>query len=126
MTPTFTWNELARSDPGRARRFYADVFGWTFEPFRLPGGDYWVARAGDTTVGGLGGLDTGPPGLTTSAWVSWIEVDDVDEVLSRASAAGGAIVEAPSDVPQVGRVAILRDPTGALVGLLASRADASG
>ena len=121
MPPTFTWNELATTDPGRARRFYTDVLGWTFEPFTLPGGEYWVARAGDAMVGGLGGLDTGPPGLTASTWVSWVGVDDVDEIVSRAVAAGGTIVEAPSDVPHVGRVAVLRDPTGALFGLMAPR-----
>lgn len=124
MPPTFVWNELATSDPERARRFYGDVLGWTFEPFTLPSGDYWVASAGDALAGGIGGLQTGPPGTTTSTWTSWIGVDDVDAVVTRAVASGGLVIEPPTDVPEVGRVAILRDPTGALFGVLAPRPQA--
>jgi len=115
---TFSWNELASSDPGRARAFYAEVLGWEFEEFELPGGAYWVARAGEQMVGGIGGLETGPAGTTSSVWVSWIEVDDVDARVERARGAGGEVVEEPHDVPSVGRTAVLRDPTGALIGLL--------
>lgn len=120
---TFSWNELASSDAPRAREFYAEVLGWEFEEFDLPGGAYWVAKAGDQLVGGIGGLETGPAGTTTSTWVSWVEVDDVDGRVERARGAGASIVEEAHDVPGVGRTAVLRDPTGALIGLLQGTAD---
>ena len=120
MPRTFVWNELATTDPERARRFYADVLGWSFESFTLPSGAYWVARAGDAMVGGIGGLETGPPGMTASAWTCWVGTEDVDAVVEKARGSGGEVVEPPSDVPNVGRVALLRDPTGAIFGVIAS------
>lgn len=122
---TFVWNELATSDPDRARRFYTDVLGWTFDPFTLPSGDYWVARSGEAMAGGIGGLETGPPGTTASSWTSWLGVEDVDAVVAQAVAAGGSVVEPAAEVPGVGRVAILRDPTGAVFGVLAPAAPSS-
>lgn len=115
---TFSWNELASTDAAKAKDFYASVLGWEFDAFELPNGAYWIARMGEQVVGGIGGLETGPEGTTASAWVSWIEVDDVDARVERARFAGGEVIEEPHDVPAVGRTAVLRDPTGALIGLL--------
>ena len=117
-TGTMVWNELASTDPERVLRFYGELFGWTFEPFELPGGRYWVARHGDRMVGGIGGLDTGPAGTMASSWTCWVGVDDVDASVVAAVAAGGQVIDAACDVPKVGRVATIRDPAGAIIGLL--------
>jgi predicted enzyme related to lactoylglutathione lyase len=113
----FTWNELASIDPERAMAFYAECLGWTFQRFELPDGAYWVAMSGDTLAGGLGGPETGAlPDETGSYWFSFIEVDDVDARVTKAIKLGATVIQAPHDVPGVGRVAVLRDPTGAAIG----------
>lgn len=114
----FCWNELATPDPEKARAFYAETLGWTFEPFDLPGaGPYWVARASEGFVGGLSGLSDGAlEGATTPYWFPFVEVDDVDARIEKARAAGAVILREPHDTPGVGRVAVLRDPTGAAIG----------
>jgi len=112
----FTWNELATIDPERAKAFYSATLGWEFEEFDLGGGPYWVARSNGEIVAGLGPLGTGPAGISNSSWLSFIEVDQLDERIERARTLGAQIVEEPTDVPNVGRVAALRDPTGALIG----------
>ena len=117
MHGSFVWNELAAPDPAAARDFYAAALGWTFEPFDLPDGPYWVAKAGDRVVAGIGGLDTAAvPGTAASTWFAFVEVDDVDARLARAVELGATVVQPPVDVPMVGRVAVLRDPTGAAIG----------
>lgn len=121
----FAWNELATTDPERARAFYAETLGWTFESFALPGTAYWIARSGEELVGGLGGMETGAiKGANQPYWFPFIEVDDVDARLAKARAAGAMILQEPEDVPNVGRVAVLRDPTGAAVGWMTSLSQA--
>jgi predicted enzyme related to lactoylglutathione lyase len=117
MHGTFAWNELASTDIEKARAFYAETLGWAFQEFPLPSGSYWVAMAGDKVVAGLGGMETASlPGETSSHWFSFIEVDDVDARVEKAVALGATVLDPPTDVPNVGRVAVLRDPTGAAIG----------
>ena len=123
MSPhgAFVWNELASTDVERARTFYAATLGWNFEEFALPDGAYWVVKAGDGYIAGLGGMDTSSvPGATESYWFSLIEVDDLDARVKKARALGATILTDPADVPNVGRVAVLRDPTGAAIGWMTS------
>ncbi|CUA90492.1 Glyoxalase-like domain [Chelatococcus sambhunathii] len=89
------------------------MLGWSFEPFAMPDGDYFVARVGETFAGGVTGLACGAlPEAREPYWFSFISVADVDAAIARALALGGSIVRAVVDVPNVGRVAIVRDPQG--------------
>lgn len=114
----FVWNELATGDVERAKAFFEEVLGWTFEEFPLPEGPYWVAKADDTLVGGVSHFDVGSLPERTPAWLPFVEVDRIDERVEAARNAGAAIIQPPHDVPNVGRVAVLRDPTGAAIGFL--------
>lgn len=119
MHGRFIWNELATTSIEQAKSFYAATLGWTFEPYALPDGEYWLAKSEGQVVGGIGGMDTASlPGATTSHWFSFIEVEDVDACLARALATGGGVISPATDVPTVGRVAVMRDPTGAAIGVL--------
>lgn len=110
----FAWNELVTNDVEAAKHFYADTLGWTYESMPMPqGGTYWLARLGDKMVGGLMTMADVPP-----FWLPYIEVDDVDARVAKAAATGGKIMRAPFDIPDVGRIAILSDATGAGVGLM--------
>jgi uncharacterized protein len=75
-----------------------------------------VGKAGETPVGGIGGMDTAAIGGSEPYWFAFIEVDDVDKRIAAARKAGATILREPHDVPGVGRVAVLRDPTGAAIG----------
>lgn len=120
MLGQFIWNELATTDVDKAKDFYEQILGWTFEAFELPDGAYWVAKAGDTIVGGLGGMSTAAdPQAKQSAWFVFVEVDDVDVRVDKARTLCADVLQPPHDVPNVGRVAVLRDPTGAVIGLMA-------
>jgi Predicted enzyme related to lactoylglutathione lyase len=109
------WTELLTSDPETAKAFFTDTLGWTFKAFDLST-PYWIIMAGDIIVGGLGPLESGDVVTSTSYWISFIEVDDIDRRYTRALELGARTVRAPHDVSNVGRVAVFYDPTNALVG----------
>ncbi len=119
MHGPFAWNELATTGVEAALRFYGRTLGWTFARFDLPDGPYRVAKAGDLAVGGIGGLDTAAdPASGISAWTAFVRISDIDRRFEQAIGLGASPVQVPHDVPRVGRVAVLRDPTGALIGWL--------
>jgi predicted enzyme related to lactoylglutathione lyase len=112
---SFCWNELMTRDPEQAKRFYADTIGWTFEPMPMPNGTYWVAKMGDTPVAGIFPMSGPDFAGVPEYWIAYIAVDDVDARLNKAVAAGASIMRPPFDVPGVGRIAIMREPGGAVI-----------
>ena len=114
----FHWNELMTWDAGKAKDFYAQTLGWTYEQFAMEGGgDYTVCKAGDEIVGGIFAMQKGQ-GMdqVPDHWFAYITVDDVDARLEEVTAAGGAIQRPAFDVPEVGRIAIVQDKAGAHIG----------
>ena len=120
----FMWNELATPDPEACKTFFSDVLGWTSQDMPVPGDDsgatYTVWKVGDTTVGGMLKME-GPKweGIPPH-WLSYIEVDDVDAAMAKVPQAGGNVLVAPMDIPDIGRFGVIADPTGAVVALMTS------
>ena len=111
----FYWNELMTRNAERDKKFYGATVGWTFEAMPMPDGTYWVAKAGDKMAGGI--FDTKTLGMEIPEhWLSYLSVDDVDKRVARAKKAGATILREPFDVPGVGRIAILKEPAGAVIG----------
>ncbi len=113
----FYWNELMTHDVEKAKAFFTETVGWSFEGMAMPEGfTYWVAKLGDKPVGGvMSMLPDMPPG-TPSHWLSYLNVADIDTQLTRITPAGGQILRSAFDVAGVGRIAIIADPTGAVMG----------
>ncbi|WP_428032360.1 VOC family protein [Ancylobacter sp.] len=113
----FVWNELNSRNVAAARAFYAAALGWSFEPMPVEGGpDYWIIKNGEARVGGIFPLDGPEFANAPEHWLPYIAVDDVDARCARAVAAGGSLLREPFDVPDVGRIAIVRDSQGAVAG----------
>ena len=113
----FYWNELMARDVAKAKKFYADTLGWSFDAMPMSGGGtYWVAKIGDVPVGGI--FDIGGPDYAgvPEGCMPYIAVDDVDARAKKAVAAGGKIMKPAFDVPNVGRIVILQEPGGAGIG----------
>ena len=111
----FHWTELNTRDPEKAKTFYEKTIGWTFDGMPMANGTYWVAKAGEKMVGGI--FDTKTLGMEIPEhWLSYLSVDDIDKRVEKAKKAGATIMREPFDVPGVGRIAILKEPGGAVVG----------
>jgi hypothetical protein len=113
----FYWNELRTRDAERAKAFYAQTIGWSFEALSTPdGATYWVATLGGKPVAGLFPLASPRFDGVPESWMSFLAVDDVDVRVARAMEAGARLVMPVFDVPGVGRIAMLQEPSGAGVG----------
>ncbi len=110
----FVWRELMTDDVERARRFYGELFGWTWKGEEMAGGHgYWLASQGGRQICGMMRIPAGTP--MPPAWSSYVLVDDVDAAAKRCAAAGGRVLRPPGDIPDVGRFAVLADPWGAVL-----------
>lgn len=115
---TFHWNELMTRDVARAKKFYADTLGWTFDAVPMPGGKgtYWLAKINEEPVAGIFDISAPEFGPVPESWMAYIAVDDVDARTKKAVAAGAQLMKPIFDVPGVGRIAILLEPGGAGIG----------
>jgi hypothetical protein len=124
---SFYWNELMTRDVERAKAFYGKTLGWTFDGMPMPESSdfkgnpaatatYWIAMAGGKPVGGMFLMQGADFDNIPDHWFAHIAVDDVDARVRGVPAAGGEVVRPPFDVPGVGRIAIVKDATGAMVG----------
>jgi predicted enzyme related to lactoylglutathione lyase len=112
----FCWNELMTRNVEKAKKFYGDTIGWSFEAMPMPNGTYWVAKAGGQPVGGVFDISGPEFGPVPESWMSYLAVDDVDDRVAKAVKAGAKIMKPAFDVPNVGRIAILLEPGGAAIG----------
>lgn len=111
---TFVWYELTTSDAPAACAFYQAVFGWSLAAGAMPELQYTLASVGSTEVAGLMAI---PPAAASAGarpcWTGYISVPDVDAHAQRVTQAGGMLYVPPTDIPGIGRFAIVADPQGA-------------
>ena len=113
----FSWVELRTDDPEKAKTFYKDVIGWDMEAMPGPGTAYNILKVGDQSVGGIVALPEEAAGAP-SHWCAYITVDDVDARTKKAEEAGATIMSPPMDMPGVGRMSTIQDPTGGVIALM--------
>lgn len=122
----FYWNELLTNDLASAQDFYRTALGMSFETMVMPDGsaDYYLMKAGEAVVGGLfsiAGIESFAG--TPSHWLAYISVDDIDRCVETAVAAGASLMRPAFDVESVGRMAIIKQPDGAVIGWITPAAN---
>ena len=111
----FVWCDLSARNLDTICEFYSGLFGWNYHSGQGPDGSgYTVAYKNHTPMAGLYAMpqkfqDMGMP----SFWMSYIYVDDVDQVVRKATKLGGKIELGPLGAANYGTVALIRDPLGA-------------
>lgn len=116
----FVWYELLANDESVATLFYTKVLGWTTETWKTPPGapPYTMWSNAGKTFGGLMALPkeakaAGAP----SHWLGYVTVPDTDASLAQAKQLGARALMGPMDIPEVGRIAVIADPQGAVLAL---------
>jgi hypothetical protein len=118
----FVWYDLMTTDVQAATAFYTKVAGWGTQDFDMgPSGNYQMWTVGGAMIGGVVQLtpEMGPPG-TPPHWMGSVGVPNVDDAAMQAESLGGRVLVPPTDIPDIGRYAVIADPQGAVIGLYAS------
>jgi predicted enzyme related to lactoylglutathione lyase len=109
-----SWVDFSSPDLDASRAFYSGLFGWDCPPGPPEAGGYTVAMLGDKPIAGIGPqMNPDMPPV----WMTYVNVDNADEVAAKVKAAGGQTFVEPMDVMDVGRMAIFADPAGAVFGI---------
>jgi hypothetical protein len=124
MCPTpghFSWNELITTDPRASADFYGKLFGWQATPFSpkgAPAGDpnYTLFKTDANDMGAGGMMQAPAPGVPTH-WLPYVVVDNVDASAAKAGELGAKVLCPVMAIPEVGRIAVIQDPLGAVIGL---------
>lgn len=120
------WRDLLTHDPNGSQRFYEELFGWEFESIGSASGfssnsAYTLIRHNGRLIGGM--IDTvalnGRDDI--SQWVVLMSVDDIDAAAAKFTESGGQVITPPTDLQRRGKVAVVGDAEGALLGLLQTR-----
>jgi uncharacterized protein len=115
----FSSNELLTTDLAAAKAFYGGLLGWTFtETKNIHGNSYVVIHRGSTVVGGMMLKDGIVPDDVPCLWDPYVSVDDVEASVKSVENLGGIVVLPPTDIPNVGRFCVVKDPQGASLNLI--------
>ena len=113
------WHELNTWDPDQARHFYSETLGWEFQPTTLPDGTrYWLAHKEVRAVGGIFQLTEPDFEGIPAHWMTYLAVDDIAAAQARAEQAGGEILRSAFRLHGVGRLSVVSDTSGAVIGLI--------
>lgn len=110
-----SWCEVTGKSGEALQGFYGELFGWEFQPApKMP--DYGMVLRQDPADGPGTGVS---PASEGPGWMTfYVQVDDLEATMAEAEARGGAVVVSPMAIEN-GRVALIRDPEGHVVGLSA-------
>jgi uncharacterized protein len=115
MANPFVHVELATTDIDKAKSFYRSLFDWQLNDVEMGGGmAYTLIGVGEGTGGAM--MKHPMPGAP-SAWLAYVQVDNLRAATDKAKSLGATIVRDITPVPNEGSFSIITDPTGATLGL---------
>jgi len=107
-----SWFEIHTADPARAKQFYADVFGWTYDE-SMP--EYPMIGLGDDAPIGGGVVDNG--GQYPSHALFMVQVPDVAASLASVVDHGGSIIADAKSTPYGLSFGYAANPDGSVFGV---------
>ncbi|MFY9559280.1 MAG: VOC family protein [Terriglobales bacterium] len=110
---TLCWADLSTPDPKRAADFYSRLFGWQIMAGEKDKSGYLHVKNGEHFIGGIPPTAHRPPGVPPH-WLAYFWVDDVDASSGKAEQMGANLCVAPMTIENVGRMAVIADPQGAV------------
>ena len=114
-----SWSELITADPAAAAAFYGPLFGWAVDPMQMGNmGTYHVLKVGETAIGGIMAPPPNAPAIP-AMWGVYVTVANVEQTLEKCTSLGGKVMVPAMDVPNVGRMAVIQDPQGAVISVMA-------
>lgn len=110
---SFVWSELASADPAAAKKFYGDMFGWTYMDSEMPNGVYTIFQSDGAEVAAL---YQAPPGMMPN-WGVYFSAPQLEDSTAKARELGGEVVMGPQDLGYPGSMSVIKDPEGVFFSL---------
>jgi predicted enzyme related to lactoylglutathione lyase len=114
----FVWADLVTDDVPAARKFYAGLFGWTFQDV----GNYAIAYNDSRPLCGMFQRPRPTGSSAQPRWFAYISVASVDRAQQAVTKAGGKVLAESKKMPKRGEQAVFADPEGAVFGVVKSSA----
>jgi predicted enzyme related to lactoylglutathione lyase len=111
---TFVWFECITDDVEASKAFYTETLGWKSKELDMGGFKYTMLSKGEATQCGV--VEPQMEGVPNQ-WTSYVSVEDVDAAAKRVTQHGGKVLVPATDIPTVGRFALVSDPEGATFNL---------
>ncbi len=105
------WHALLTDDVEGAKKFYGALCGWTFQTVD-ENSPYTTISSGVTNVATIVHVEHTEE-MNITQWLSFLSVEDVDRAADLCRQSGGSVLKGPVDMPQFGRVALVKDALGA-------------
>jgi predicted enzyme related to lactoylglutathione lyase len=112
----FVWRELLTENREAVESFYGELFGWTFQATDLP--EYKLILHQDRPIAGMVSTGENTKDINESQWVSLLSVPNVDDAVRQVRGVRGQVHVEPVDISQRGRLAVVSDSQGALLGFV--------
>ena len=110
----FCWHELLSQGADEVGAFYSQLFGWEQRTVSMGEmGLYHLFDRNGVEIAGMMQMPAESAGATSN-WLPYLAVDDVDTATDKIKQLGGGIFVGPMDIPDVGRICVAADPTGAM------------
>ena len=110
----FCWVELATNDQNAAKQFYSQLFGWTINDQDMgPQGVYTIFQLKGHDSAAAYTLHPEQQAGVPPHWMIYISTEDAEATVKHSAELGGEVVVPAFDVYDLGRMAVLKDPTGA-------------
>jgi len=109
----FLWTEHLSRDPQASADFYASLAGFEVRKVDFGGRPYWVLVQGRERAA----LLRNPIAVDRPIWLAYVRVADPAASAARAAELGGRVLLAPSAGLRNGTLALIADPTGAVLAL---------
>lgn len=113
----FVWHDLLTTDSPAVEKFYAGLFGWTFEAQKGRENPYKAIRLAGVPIGGIVDVSAKKSEVPSSTWLSYVSVADVDKAAASFRNGNGKVLREPGPVGSAAIAAVVVDPQGAILGL---------
>jgi predicted enzyme related to lactoylglutathione lyase len=120
QTGQFVWYDLLTNDLEGSKRFYGELFGWTYDDGGEESPVFTTILHNGRPIGGMVDTRETKQEFNVSQWVSNLSVPDVDRAVEEVVRLGGELTGEAQDLPNRGRVAVVRDSQKALFALVTS------
>lgn len=116
----FVWRDLMTDDISSVKKFYSELFGWTYLDVGESDNDYTVVLHDGKPIAGIFKLRDVESKNRFSQWISYLSVSDMNQAISYVKASGGSIYREPFELPNRGTVSFIFDSQQAVLAFVKS------